>query len=327
MLREKSRLQSFRMIEYQLLSELTTLEVGGACRWFAQVHDQEEIEHACAWALDEKLPVLFLGDGSNLLFSDLGFSGLVLQNRMLGIHRSGNDVHVAGGENLGELIRWLNKQQLAGMERLYGIPGTVAGAVVGNAGAYGQQISDSLIQATIWTAGRVRVLPASQVQLRYRHSAFKERRDWFLLSCTLGLKSSPEDLQQISDEILLKRQGKYPTGLKCPGSFFKNIVSADLPKEVLASVPSDYIQFGKIPAGKLLEAVGAKGARFGEAQFANYHANLLINHGHATSTEILSLANQYAARVWNRFRIRLEPEIRIVDDEQWPYLQALEKKC
>lgn len=325
MLSERSPSLSIQFIRHQLLSELTTLQVGGICHRFARVGSRHELEQACARAREKKLPVIFLGSGSNMLFSDHGFSGLVLQNAMTGIERSGYEVQVAAGEDLGNLIRWVNQERLSGMECLYGIPGTVAGAVVGNAGAYGQQISDSLLQAIVWSDGQVQILSASDVQFRYRHSVFKERRNWFLLSCILRLKHGGDGLQEISDQILRKRQVKYPVGLRCPGSFFKNIVAADLSTETLTKIPSDFVQFGKIPAGKLLEIVGAKGARCGDAQFADYHANLMINRGQATSTHILSLANRYAARVWERFRIRLEPEIRIVDKQGWPVLQIQEE--
>lgn len=298
------------------------MQVGGCCCYLVEVHTCEELEQACSWAQARGVPALFLGDGSNVLFSDQGFPGLVLRNRILGIDRSGNEVRVAGGENLIELIRRLNRQQLAGMERMYGIPGTVAGAVVGNAGAYGQEISQSIVEVETWSENQLRVLTPAEAQFRYRHSAFKERREWFMLGCTFRLQSSVENLQQISEEILLKRLVKYPIGLKCPGSFFKNVIASELPAPVLERIPADFILFGKIPAGKLLQAVGANGARYGDAQIADYHGNLIINLGHATSEQILTLANEYAGRVWERFRIRLEPEIFVVDDHRRPFLQA-----
>ncbi len=325
MLTQRSDLPSVPLIRRRLLSKVTTLCVGGSCHWFAEVSDQQQLEKAWISAREQSLPVLFLGDGSNVLFSDDGFPGLVLRNRILGIERSGNEVQVGGGEDLGRLIGWLNRQGLGGMERIYGVPGTLAGAVVGNAGAYGQEIRDLIVEASVWTPQEVHTLLARDLGFRYRHSVFKERRDWFLLSCTLRLKPSQEDLQQISKEILERRQVKYPPGLKCPGSFFKNIVAADLAQEVLQRIPQDFVQMGKIPAGKLLEAVGAKSAACGDALVADYHTNLIVNRGHATCRDILCLADEYAGRVWESFGIRLEPEILIVDDHIWPHLETLKE--
>ena len=294
------------------LAKLSTLGVGGPARWLAPIERRQQLNRAREWAHRQGLPILYLGEGSNVLFSDQGFAGLVLQNRMLGRDRSGTELRIAGGENLGEIICWANRQQLAGMENMYGIPGTVAGALVGNAGAYGQEIGDLVTEVEVWDRGQVHSLSAPEAGFEYRESVFKTRRDWFILSCTIRLQLSSRDLMAVSAEILSRRLEKYPAGLKCPGSFFKNVVVKDLPPATAAAVPTDFISYGKIPAGRLLEEVGAKGARRGNAQFARHHANLLVNLGQATSRDIVTLTEKYARRVLQRFGIRLEPEIRIV---------------
>ena len=304
-----------RMASNISLANLTSFQVGGDGDWFAQVYNLQQLEQADAWAKRRGLSILFIGEGTNILFPDQNFHALVLQNCIKGTKCSGNEVEVGGGENLDQLIRWLNRQNLAGMECMYGIPGTVAGAVVGNAGAYGQEISDSVMTVRVWSANQVKTFTVEETEFRYRHSVFKDRRDCFILSCRLRLRKSWKKLQQISDAILSKRREKYAVGLKCPGSFFKNVLMRDLSPEVIKAIPHDCIQFGKIPAGKLLELVGAKGARRGDAQFADYHANLMINLGRASSEDILSLAYEYADRVRDRFRIRLEPEIQVVNNE------------
>ncbi|MCZ6485739.1 MAG: UDP-N-acetylmuramate dehydrogenase [Acidobacteria bacterium] len=306
-----------------LLAKLSTLNVGGIASWFTQVHDLQQLKEARNWANKQGLPIFYLGEGSNVLFSDEGFPGLVLQNRITGMEHYGEEVELGGGENLEEAIHRLNQLSLSGMERLYGIPGTVAGALVGNAGAYGQQIGDLVVGISIWSKNREQVLPALDLEFRYRSSLFQRRRDWFILSCRLRLKKSTEPLQEISEEILSRRLLKYPAGLKCAGSFFKNISLDEISKTALEKIPEDFIMFGKIPAGKLLEAVGATGVRRGDAQFADYHGNLILNLGQATSLDILTLANEYAGLVWERFRIRLKPEILIADHEDWPNLQNL----
>ena len=300
------------------LAPLTTLAIGGRSRWLLELSDPEQLDPAWRWARRRGLPVLFLGAGSNVLFADAGYEGLVIRNRLRGRERAGTEIRVSGGEDLGETIRWANRLGLSGMERLYGIPGTLAGAVVGNAGAYGQEIGDRIREVSFWTPEEgVRTLPAGELDFRYRHSLFKERRDWFMLSCTLVLEPAPEPLQPVSDEILATRLAKYPVGLKCPGSFFKNVIAAELEPEILSRIPEDFIFYGKIPAGKLLDEVGARGRRIGGALIAPHHANLFVNEEGAASRDMLALARKYSNRVRERYDIELEPEILIVSPNQW----------
>ncbi|MFB3902723.1 MAG: UDP-N-acetylmuramate dehydrogenase [Acidobacteriota bacterium] len=302
-----------KLIPRVSLAELTTMRIGGTADWFTRVYEVGQLATAVAWATERELPFLFLGEGSNVLFPDSGFRGLVIKNRFFGFERSGDEVLVASGENLGEVIQRVNRMHLAGLECMYGIPGTVAGAIVGNAGAYGQEIRESIIEVTTWSTAGVRTFDREAMEFSYRHSVLKDRRDHFVLSCRLRLTPTTANLAAKSEEILRKRLIKYPIGLRCPGSFFKNILVSQLSPEVLAGIPDSFIQFGKIPAGKLLEEVGAKGATRGDALIADYHGNLLINRRLASSADVLALANEYAHRVWDRFRVRLEPEILIVE--------------
>lgn len=300
------------------LAPLTTLAIGGSSRWLLELRDPDQLDSAWQWARSRELPVLFLGAGSNVLFSDAGYEGLVIRNRLRGREQAGNEIRVSGGEDLGKTIRWVNRLGLAGMERLYGIPGTVAGAVVGNAGAYGQEIGERIREVSFWSPEEgVRTLPASDLDFRYRHSLFKERRERFMLSCTLSLEPASEPLQRVSDEILATRLAKYPVGLKCPGSFFKNVIADELDPEVLSRIPRDFIMYGKIPAGKLLDEVGARGRRMGGALIASHHANLFVNEAGAVCRDMLKLARKYSNRVQERFDIELEPEILIVSPNPW----------
>jgi UDP-N-acetylmuramate dehydrogenase len=198
------------------------------------------------------------------------------------------------------LIEWTNALGLAGLERMYGIPGTLAGAVVGNAGAYGQEISQVVRRVRVWREGKVREIDASRLDFSYRHSRFKLERDKFIVSCLLELSPSTRKLQKEADEILRRRELKYPPGLRCPGSFFKNVLVADLPAAVRQSLPPEFVMFDKVPAGKE-----------GGAEIASYHGNLLINREGATSRDVLRLAQRFADLVQQCFGIALEPEIRL----------------
>lgn len=300
-------------------AELTTLGVGGPCSWVADLAAPADLEPLIRWARSRSLPIVYLGEGSNVLFPDDGFPGLVIRTKVPGRQRWGSEVELGGGENLQVVIDWLNDLGLAGLERMYGIPGTLAGALVGNAGAFGQEIREVLTEVDVWTPEGSRTLTRADVGLSYRHSELKNRRDWFILRCRLRLRPVRHDLASVSREVLVIRLRKYPAGLKCPGSFFKNVVAARLSAGILERIPSDFIQYGKIPAGRLLEAVGANGARRGGAEIASYHGNLFINRDAACSEDILALADEFAARVFERFGIRLEPEVCLIGATERPF--------
>lgn len=304
-------------------SSLTTLGVGGKCDSYAEIHNLAEFERVYEVAQSAGTRIITIGEGSNLLFSDSGFAGLVIRNCNRGRARSGVEVQLGGGENLTAVIQWLNQLGLEGMQRMYGIPGTVAGALVGNAGAYGQEIGDVVMEVDAWREGELRSLSRNALRLSYRHSFFKANPGWFIVKCRLRLQKSREDLQSVSEEILARRLLKYPAGLKCPGSFFRNVMLNEIGEDARQRIPEDFVVGDKIPAGKLLEAVGARGVCRGDAQFADYHGNLIINRGHAASADILALANEYAGLVLEQFLIRLEPEILIIDDNEWPYLRPV----
>ena len=293
------------------LAPHTTLQIGGPADSYIEVSEESHLEEAWIFAEKQGLPLFFLGEGSNVLFSDEGYRGLVLHNAFHGRECHKREIWAAGGENLPALIEWTNSLGLQGMERMYGIPGTVAGAIVGNAGAYGQEISQILRRVKVWCEGEIYELDAADLELRYRHSRFKSERDKFIISCVLELSPGGTDLAGVSARILQQREQKYPAGVRCPGSFFKNVLFEELPTSVRVQLPPEFVMHGKVPAGKLLEAVGANGAKAGGAGIADYHGNLLINLEAASSRDILRLAQVFAERVYQRFGIMLEPEIRI----------------
>ena len=298
------------------LCSCSTLGIGGPARYLATIRKAVDLPPLLDWSEAENIHRVIIGEGSNVLFPDSGFPGLVVQILIPGIEREGNEVTVGAGDNLGSVIEWLNQRGLQGMERMYGIPGSLAGAVVGNAGAYGQEIGQVLTEATVLAAdGRITSMPAAELALDYRHSLFKQDRTLILLNCRLRLDPGKGSLQEISDAILKERSGKYPPGMKCPGSYFKNMKLEELDEDQLERIPTSFVMHGKIPAGKLLEAVGANGARKGDAAIASYHGNLIMNNGRATARDVVWLARKYARRVQESFGIRLEPEIRIIPEE------------
>jgi UDP-N-acetylmuramate dehydrogenase len=287
------------------LADFTTLKVGGPAQYLVEVHTEEELKQAIAWAKDSKLAYRVVGEGSNLLVSEAGFSGLIIVNKLDYINLT-DQLVVGSGTNLNKFVDFVNQKGIAGFETLAGIPGTVGGAVYGNAGAYGETISDHLLFVRTLSRKYLR----DECQFEYRESLFKKNHEEIIEIGFEILSGDVADLIKKSAEIRDLREVKYPTGIKCPGSFFKNILASSLSEQQLKNIPADKINHGKIPAGYLLEEVGAKGMKVGGARVADYHGNLIINDGQATASDIWTLATKLEDLVKQKFAIQLEPEVQ-----------------
>lgn len=287
-----------------LMSQVTTLKIGGPAKDFRVVNTEQELLNL----VKNNPDFLIIGGGSNLLVSDEGINKLVIQNAISGIKQEGKILKVKSGTLLQDLVDYCIEHGLSGLQKLTGIPGTVGGAVYGNAGAYGQTISDNIISVVIPD----KTLSNLECHFNYRDSIFKKTHD-IILEVTFKLTAGDlKTLAQEAKEVLAKRLIKYPPGIKCPGSFFKNIVASSLPKEILNKV-SDKIIYGKLPAGSLLEEIGAKGQKLDGIEIASYHANLFINKGGGSAKAFYDLAKKYALLVKQKFAITLEPEVQLIN--------------
>lgn len=302
------------------MDQVTTLQIGGPAKKFVTVKTPEQLLEAIRYAKGQKLPYLVIGGGSNLLVADEGINYLVIKNEIADISTSkmGSDsfeVSVKSGAPLQELVDYSIKHGLTGLQKLTGIPGTVGGAVYGNAGAYGQTISDHLTAVSILNTNNetIEQLNTSDCHFYYRDSIFKKTRDIIL---EVKFQLEPEDPQVLAREaqdVLSKRLVKYPPGIKCPGSFFKNLVIAKIPPEILKNIPPGKIVYGKLPAGALLEEVGAKGQKLDGIEISPKHANLFINKDNGTAKAFYELAKTYALKVKQKFGITLEPEVQLIN--------------
>ncbi len=295
--------------------ELTTLQIGGPIKEFYTAETEQELINYISMAEEKKLPYLVIGGGSNLLVSDEGFQGVVIKNQIKDKHILGNNIVVKSGEILQDVVNFANEKGLSGLESLAGIPGTIGGAVYGNAGAYGQTISDHLVSVKYFNPNEYgeKTILKEDGSFGYRDSVFKKTKN-IILEITISLSpADPEQLKQFSLEIIKKREVKYPPGIKCPGSFFKNIIASELPAKILEGIPQDRVIYGKVPAGALLELVGAKGDRLGDIEIAPYHANLFINRGKGKASDFYNLAKEYFDKVKGKFWIELEPEVQFVN--------------
>jgi UDP-N-acetylmuramate dehydrogenase len=293
------------------LSPYTTLNIGGLARFFVEVATSDELKEAIKYATDNNLEYYIIAGGSDLLISDKGYAGLVIRYVESGVTRDENKVTVKPGTVLQELVDALNEAGLAGCEKLAGIPGTVGGAIYGNAGAYGATISDHLTRVKVYDGDRERWMDRDECLFDYRQSAFKDQKHLIILEAEFEfIPSNPEELKKISLDTIEARSKKYPPGIKCPGSFFKNLLLINLPKEIVDIAPKDY--YGKLPSAWLLDQVGARGSSKGEIKIADYHANLFMNTGNGTAQDFFELASEWKAKVKEKYHVELEPEVQLI---------------
>jgi UDP-N-acetylmuramate dehydrogenase len=286
----------------------TTFRIGGPADWFVAARTPETLVASLAAAESLGVPVFLLGGGSNLLVSDEGFRGLVVKNACEQVQFDGTAVHVECGADYLEFIRLCQARSLAGLAYAAGIPGSVGGAIYGNAGCYGKDIGSRVIECTVATLdGRsVETLPAAWFEFAYRDSRLK-REPLALLSCLLQLEAGDgAAIQAEMDEKLEIRRVKHPAWREEPtaGSYFKNLPPGfQVPG--LPHSPGTH----RVPAGALLDACECRGLRVGDAMVFAKHANILVNAGRATARDMLQLAEIMKARVREKFGVELEEEV------------------
>jgi UDP-N-acetylmuramate dehydrogenase len=281
----------------QPLSAFTTFGTGGDADLFIEVIDAESLALALRLVHELDLPHYVIGGGSNLLIGDRGYRGLIIRNSITGREVKGSELILGGGESLDSVVDLATDSSLTGLEFAAGIWGTIGGAVYGNAGAFGSQVGSILEWADlIDNKGNMRTERRDYFQFAYRHSILKTTGEIVARVC-FGL--GPGDRHEIkrrTDEIRHLRGRKHPVNPCSAGCFFKNIEDASQPN-------------GKLPAGKLLEEVGAKEMRVGGAAVFPEHANIIVNTGSATSQDIRKLADILKEKVKKRFQIELQEEI------------------
>jgi UDP-N-acetylmuramate dehydrogenase len=278
--------------EKEILAPYTTFKIGGSADLFFRAKKIEELVSAVLKASELKIPYFILGGGSNILISDEGFKGLVIRNECRKVNVVENKIVCQSGAWLDDLVSVAGDNSLAGLEFCAGIPGTVGGAVYGNAGAYGKWIGEFLKEAVILTAdGKTEIVDQDYFGFDYRYSHLKKKKD-ILLSAEFELKKG--DNKKIKKEvqrILAERKRKLPEKESSAGCFFKNIKSKNL------------------SAGSLLDEVGAKHLSVGEAAVFSKHANIIINRGNAKAKDVKKLARILRDRVKDKFGIDLQEEV------------------
>jgi len=279
--------------ENEPLSNHTSFRIGGPARLFALPENTRQLTALLVFALGHDLHYAVIGNGSNLLVPDEGFDGLVIRTPEGEPRWEGTQVTVPAGYSMSRLSLEAARRGLAGLTFAQGIPGTVGGAVVMNAGAYGGQISDTLVSTRCITPDGLCVLTGEEHKLSYRHSVYAEHPHWVCAEATFCLQ--PGDKEVLAAEMAdfaQRRRDKQPLEWPSAGSTFKR--------------PEGHF------AGKLIEDAGLKGFTVGGAQVSEKHAGFVINKGGATCADVLQLMEQVSNIVYDKFGVRLEPEVKIL---------------
>jgi len=305
----------FQIKERIPLKGYTTFKIGGPARYFFVAKSKEDLKNGILWAKKKKLSFFILGAGSNVLFSDKGFNGLVikLQNTQYEIRNT--NVIAGAGVPLQKLVLEAVKKGLSGLENLAGIPGTLGGAIWGNAGAFGREIGDLVEEVKVLDVRgsklEVKKLKKEDCKFGYRNSIFKRRKNWIILEATLELKKgNKKEIEEKIKEILKLRKEKQPLELPCAGSVFKNVPIKKVPKKIQEKF-NEKIKNGFLPAGVLIEAAGLKGFQIGGAKISEKHANFIVNLGGAYAKDVWKLIQKIKKEVKRKFKINLEEEIKL----------------
>ena len=295
------------------LAGRTTFGMSATAQYFYEADSTDALIAILQYAELYNIPYYVIAGGSNIIFSTPLFSGLIIAIKTHNIEIAGNRIVVDAGTKLATLVNTSIDAGLSGLESLSGIPGSVGGAICGNAGAYGQSIADRLVAVRAYVDGTVATFTKEECGFGYRHSRFKSEKNIIILAIEFELVVSESGvLSDKASGIIMTRDKKYPPDIKCPGSFFKNVLVANLTAEQLKKIPKDKQLHGKVPAGFLLEMVGAKGRCSGKICIAENHANTFINTGGATYADLEALSSDLKGKVLEEFGIVLEPEVQII---------------
>ncbi len=339
---------NLEILENIKLSDYTTFKIGGLAKFFVVVKNEEELKTALSWANKKNEPIFILGGGSNTLFSDQGFSGLVIKNEIKGmeiISENENEVIVRAysGEAWSKLVYFTIENDLYGLENTFYIPGTVGAAPMQNVGAYGAEVKDNFyaLGAIDVNSGELKIFGLKDCQFAYRDSIFKKdlKGKYFILWVEFKLSRSRElnlnypDVQRVLEERGIKepslkelteiireiRDSKLPNPavIANAGSFFKNPIISEEHFDALKEKFPDIKNFPdekgiKIPAGWLIEQCGFKGKNFGPVGVYEKQALIIVNHGGAKQEDVLNLVKEIKRGVKNSFDIDLEEEVNVL---------------
>lgn len=285
------------------LSKHTSFRIGGPADYYLEPADNDDVVHIVIYLRQQHIPFVIIGKGSNILVSDEGIRGAVLslEAGLSNINVGGDRVIVQAGLTIARFVDFCIQHGYKGVEMLPGIPGTIGGALMMNAGAYGGEISDYLVDVMVLRDDKVITVAKQDAGFVYRRSGFQGD---IILSASFNLPTGDKaEIMKMRRDLLIKRNQAQPVNFPNSGSMFKN-------------PPGSY-------AAKLIEESGLKGTRAGDAQISEKHANFIVNHGVASAEDVLSLIELARNAVMKKFGISLDLEVKLVgfDEEIYKNVQ------
>ena len=286
-----------RVLVDEPMKRHTTFRIGGPADFFLLPSTVDEVRGILEICREEELPYFILGNGSNLLVSDKGYRGVIIQlyRNFSNISLEGNEICASSGALLSQIAAAARNASLTGFEFAGGIPGTLGGAVFMNAGAYGGELKDVLKEAVVMTEqGEILTLPVEKLDMGYRTSRIK-KAGYLVLEARLVLEQGDMDkIRDITKDLTEKRVSKQPLEYPSAGSTFKR--------------PEGYF------AGKLIMDAGLRGYQVGDAQVSEKHCGFVINRGNATAADVLTLIENVREKVQEQFGVTLEPEVKFLGE-------------
>lgn len=287
-----------RIKQNEPMKNHTSFKIGGPAEFYIKIKSIEELQKILKFAKKENIKITIIGNGSNVLVSDKGIKGIVIRTNLKEIEieekeQNKIEITVDDAVPIGFLAQKLLKEEIAGFEEIAGIPGTIGGAILMNAGAHGKEIKDIVTEVTAMDYnGKIFNFTNEEAEFTYRHSKFSNGEYIILQAKMLLQKGSKEEIKAKMDEYAQYRKEKQPIEYPSAGSTFKR--------------GTDFI------TAKLIDEAGLKGYSIGGAKVSEKHAGFIINTGDATSQDVLDLAKYITDKVYEKFRKKIEFEIRIL---------------
>ncbi len=304
-----------RYKEEEPLSKHVNFRIGGPAKHFVEVRSIDELKAVLDIASKEELNFFVFGGGSNMLVSDEGFDGIAIKIGMRSYEIRGKEVRAESGVLSSALARATANHSLKGLSWMITLPGTIGGAVRGNAGCFGSETKDSLTSVEVLRNGKVKKLERHQIEFGYRDSMFKHNKD-IILAASFELKEGDiDDLKAELDDQLMRRKKSQPFDAGSAGCMFKNTAVTDEDLQRLAQkldIPTEMSSNRQISVGWLIDQLDLKGKAIGDAQVSDVHGNFLVNKGSATADNIVQLIALIKTRARDEYGILLEEEVQYV---------------
>lgn len=299
------------------LKEYSTFKIGGPAKYFTCVKTTSQLAESLEWAKKNNYPFFFLGNGSNILFSDKGYKGLIIKIQISGLKSQDTKIICGAGNLINEVQNITISKGLTGFEWAAGIPGTVGGAIFGNAGAFGREMKDVVenVKALNLKTLKPENFKNKKCHFFYRSSIFKIKRNWVILEAELEFKKAKKEdvLKKIKEDLFYRRE-RHPLKYPSIGSIFKNIKFTKENLKLIEKFPDlkQFFQKGEIPVAYLIHSCNLKGKKIGGAQVSEKHPNFIINISNAKAKDVINLISLVKKKVKQKFRIQLEEEIIII---------------